>query len=577
MSSVPTVPLRCANQTLDNPCALQGSSVCSRCKLVSYCGPACQRLHWSTHKVKCNSPLNKASWMPDWDRNNRAPAWASGEAATNFHNPFGSNKYLWGNTPAMDIARIPENEGLGYDKDMSFLFAASGDLRSVIRTIRSLPESLGQNFKITINDWDFDVAARSAIMLLFAFASLDENESEHASYAHAAESLIHLWYSAFIPHSLFCSVQTKVGKLLHDDTTHTVQVVHDQMIKKTWSFPRDKTLCITLRADQWPKLDGFLEIPAGLTEQSAREVRAAVVMSPERADYRDRWYFKDAYPSMRVAKQQFRDDGILLPFGHPRAEFTVPNPTMFQSPDCWPFDDQANPMGGWSITDVYKTPWPTHRDEYGKLFAYLREEFETFFHRLTTLRVHLQLLNVDANVLPKLLTSKSYDRIEVSNISDAGYMGTHRTLSLFAPLLQHKTQNVHATMITCYLNAVMETMKMAEAYTFPEFDFLERLMPQGCDQAKMMRNGAEFYKVWDCRTLALDSDRFFNMYMEIEDFEGAARDAGVTMKKKNTVVESWPCRMKAKLGDPGAQEEFDLLLSSTSTGVEHYVEWLSGE
>jgi hypothetical protein len=45
------------------------------------------------------------------------------------------------------------------------------------------------------------------------------------------------------------------------------------------------------------------------------------------------------------------------------------------------------------------------------------------------------------------------------------------------------------------------------------------------------------------------------------------------MKKKNTIVESWPLRLKARPGDVGAQKEFDLLLSSSSSGIEHYVEW----
>ncbi|KAI5358998.1 hypothetical protein J4E82_011760, partial [Alternaria postmessia] len=102
--------------------------------------------------------------------------------------------------------------------------------------------------------------------------------------------------------------------------------MHDGGVKKTWIFHRDKALSVTLQADQWLRMDAFLEVPAGLTKESAEQLRAAVVMAPERADYRDRWYFKDACPSMRLAKQQFREDGLLLPFGHSRVEFNVPNP-----------------------------------------------------------------------------------------------------------------------------------------------------------------------------------------------------------------------------------------------------------
>lgn len=86
--------------------------------------------------------------------------------------------------------------------------------------------------------------------------------------------------------------------------------------------------------------------------------------------------------------------------------------TMFQS-DCWPFDDKSDPMAGWSIMEVYGIPWAASQDIYGKLFAYLHKEFQAFFHRMVSLRIRIQLLNVDAKLLPELLTLESYGRIEV--------------------------------------------------------------------------------------------------------------------------------------------------------------------
>jgi hypothetical protein len=61
--------------------------------------------------------------------------------------------------------------------------------------------------------------------------------------------------------------------------------------------------------------------------------------------------------------------------------------------------------------------------------------------------------------------------------------------------------------------------------------------------------------------------------MEFQKFKTAASEAGLMMKKKSTVVEPWPLRLALKQEDVGAQEEFDLLLSSNSSGVERYVEW----
>jgi hypothetical protein len=196
----------------------------------------------------------------------------------------------------------------------------------VIKTIRNLPEPFSKQVDVTVNDWEFDVVAHNIIILLLVFTSLDDTSLGPTPYFSIAEALIHVWYSAFVPPDLLSSLQNKVGNMLRNNCTHTTEVTQEGALRKTWLFSRERVLSVTLGAEQWPQLEAFLHVPAGLTKQSAQKTRAAVVMSPERADYRDRWYFKDAYPSMRLAKQQFRNDGLLLPFGHPRNEFIVPNP-----------------------------------------------------------------------------------------------------------------------------------------------------------------------------------------------------------------------------------------------------------
>lgn len=192
--------------------------------------------------------------------------------------------------------------------------------------MRGIPESFDGDVEMTVNDWEFDVIARNAVMLLFIFASLNDMSFGQASHDSVVEALIHIWYSAFISSSLIASLKHRVGSLLHDSRTHTTEITRAGMIRKVWTFSRSKVLAITLPKDKWPLVAEYLEVPDGLTEQSAKEIRTAVVMSQERADYRDRWLFKDATPSMRLAKQKLRSDGLLLPFDHPRIDFNVPNP-----------------------------------------------------------------------------------------------------------------------------------------------------------------------------------------------------------------------------------------------------------
>ena len=86
------------------------------------------------HKSACKSHLIQANWRPAWDREGREPAWASTTASRNWHNPFGGEKYLWGNIPAIDVLRLSENEGNAYPDDIALLFAGQSDAFARVRS-----------------------------------------------------------------------------------------------------------------------------------------------------------------------------------------------------------------------------------------------------------------------------------------------------------------------------------------------------------------------------------------------------------------------------------------------------------
>jgi hypothetical protein len=56
---------------------------------------------------------------------------------------------------------------------------------------------------------------------------------------------------------------------------------------------------------------------------------------------------------------------------------------------------------------------------------------------------------------------------------------------------------------------IANMMSMAE--TMPDADFLARYLPESSNIVKMLRQGADFYKVWDSRTLARNFDYYFNL------------------------------------------------------------------
>jgi hypothetical protein len=178
--------------------------------------------------------------------------------------------------------------------------------------------------KTTINDREFEVVARNAVILLLALTVQDTKTAPDPS--EDAENLIHLWYSAFLYPALITELHTRVKQLIDSVCNQIAQKSSKTLLGKTWTFTSGNSLRLVLRKEDWFALQTYLDVPTELTKEEAGAIRAAVTLAPERADYRDRWYFKEQTPSMRIAKRRFQEDGLLLPFGHPRVGFNIPNP-----------------------------------------------------------------------------------------------------------------------------------------------------------------------------------------------------------------------------------------------------------
>lgn len=78
--------------------------------------------------------MSKDKWQPAYYLEGRKPAWEADVTASSFQNLFGGRKYLWGNTPALDVLKLDQNEGLGYEDDIALLFAGKNDARVVLYT-----------------------------------------------------------------------------------------------------------------------------------------------------------------------------------------------------------------------------------------------------------------------------------------------------------------------------------------------------------------------------------------------------------------------------------------------------------
>lgn len=100
-----------------------------------------------------------------------------------------------------------------------------------------------------------------------------------------------------------------------------------------------------------------------------------------------------------------------------------------------------------------------------------------------------------------------------------------------------------------------------------------RYLPPSRTAAMLNPNGVEITRKLSAKQLFVDRAKYFEKYMRALDFGRAAALAGVSMKTENTVIDPWPCALKLQPGQPGAMEEFKMLLGSDHTGIERYVEW----
>ncbi len=195
------------------------------------------------------------------------------------------------------------------------IIAASGDIRNLIKSFIGLPEAYTGICTMTVNDREFDVVARNAILLLTALYFEPEI---------ATPIMIHIWYSALIPLRILQLLQNKILPLIKDVCTKIEFRPTSVPQAKTWRYD-NRSLRLVLRKDEWIRLQQFFIVPERLSAASAQEIRKKVMLAPSRTDYVDRALCTQP-PARRLCTIKFREDGILLPFGSSRKGFDIPNP-----------------------------------------------------------------------------------------------------------------------------------------------------------------------------------------------------------------------------------------------------------
>ncbi|KAK0475690.1 hypothetical protein EDD18DRAFT_1265999, partial [Armillaria luteobubalina] len=568
--------LSCANQNTSKSrfCLNDGTMSCSGCLLVRYCSKECQLKHWGSHKYDCRNTLRSPSWSPAWVREKRTPKFVNENSdgappgmPQGTPSIFGMGLILWGNIPAIDIINAVDNGDSRHTEQRYFLGFPSGDLRNMVRTINGLPGDYSGTIKIVLNDFSPVVVCRNLMML--SILGIVEDVEE------AAEHALHLWYSIFQPLSYDPRVFPPIleSKILRNLNGTPVQLTPST------------TMCTTFSSNTTAFLLDRLQ-PKDRDPPVANNALNKIMNAPERVDYRDR-YYASLKPSHRLALEAWRSYGLVLPFGAINAHMAIPNPWLFTHDDRLMLNDSAHPFDGWDFDEMFnagKAHGTTEEDLIGCLFFYVKDQLVEFSKRLRRFKVQIYASDKDARQLPKTLKShpafpQSFDRIEVSNITDKNYVGMS-VLSDWGPLL-NKT-NPHAAIIGLFMN--WHLWKKSANYLSSSVGFNDAMKRMSaCPSAGFSptnpfppdRKVTEMMKTV---TLFHDTSKSFEDYLKDEKEDDISSKAGLQSRRINRIV---PHRCFAKLGTKHSElpvidspeRWYKVACLSGMAYYERYVEW----
>ncbi|KAL9049690.1 MAG: hypothetical protein Q9162_007084 [Coniocarpon cinnabarinum] len=551
------------------PCANLKTSSQNEQSNCPYCSKACQKEHWPSHKNDCNASLAKDDWVPRWAQEGSTPDFVnSGPSAVPLQSHFASViAHLWGNLPAIDVLKLADNEGAEYPNGIGLCFAASGDFRNVLRTLVNIPQSYRADITVTVNDFDPAVVVRNVATLLL----LAEEDVHQAS-----DTISHLWYSANLKHSHLSIIKDKVLAFVN----YVVETIKDRsdttLQRKKIVIGRSRVSVILLKRE-WNKMQEILSRQHDFSR--AESNRRAITL--QRRDHIDRRLFSIRRGlHRRQALMQYRERGLLLPFGESSTGFDLVNPTLVDDQGRWLQRDSQDPLEGWSMSDISKlcknaSARPAlQNDLYGQLSFFMRHLLAIVHRRLREQPCYFNMSCLPVSQLGAVVVEGSLDRIEVSNIIDEHYIGVSATLNACAPFLQ--TRNKHATIIGVFIN-VMHIPEQWNRIAFGP----TRTQLQQSGNFLQYRPTSRLSSVEDPHIICLleatsmfaPLDAWFRDFEYTSQLVALSRGYNLKMKQTHTIISKWPLRMTKTFGQPGAQEEFDNLLAFGTNGFERYVEW----
>lgn len=212
------------------------------------------------------------------------------------------------------------------------ILVASGDLRHVVRTVNALPSDYSGNLRILLNDKMSPVACRNMVLLLILGTISDE--------VLAADIALHFWYSAFLPIEYRMRITAQILEYIDGlSKSESLSIPLGHLSNLFVGISREAVVT---------SLTAYFSLSSVSDIQSEYD---RVRNTPSRRDFRDRMYAQ-LRPAHRVAFQEYRRFGIVLPFGAVNAHFNAPNLSLFSPDGTWLQTDYADPLEGWKYVSM---------------------------------------------------------------------------------------------------------------------------------------------------------------------------------------------------------------------------------
>jgi hypothetical protein len=218
----------------------------------------------------------KDPYEPNWVREDRRPSIVVDNdlEEAKFVARLGDKPSLWGDVPAIDVLNFSTQRGPDkVSTDLGLLFAASGDLRNVVRSLLSLPDQYSGTCTVVINDNDSTVVVRNILLLLVAYQFPEDQ---------AVPLMIHLWYSALLPKCMVDALQRTILPRIDRMYSNIKDKTSDFVQGNTYKVGNKSTLRILLSKEDWLRVKEAMTAPEGLTASIGRQVQQATTLNPTR-------------------------------------------------------------------------------------------------------------------------------------------------------------------------------------------------------------------------------------------------------------------------------------------------------